>query len=119
MLWFVKEAAEYYLLFSGAILFLEAGDFSASWIPFAVSTSVKVLNFLLQRKLVRILVGKQVLNVNSIWRIGPSAEPQQPSPSQKVQNVFTHVPLPVIATLKWTIITGHVALFSAFVAYGN
>lgn len=118
MLSFIKEAAEYYLLFSGAILFLGAGSFSGTLMPFASRLAQRTLEILSKQQLVKTLVGKDVLNVNSIWRTDDSTEPQR-SPPKKVQTLLSHVPMPVVASLKWSIATGHVALFSAFVAFGN
>jgi hypothetical protein len=116
LLSFVKEAAEYYLLFSGTILFLGAGTFSRTLLPFATGIGNKILDKLMKQSTLRKFIGTHLLNVNSIWRIDFSQDPQHSRPKE---SLLSHVPRPVGASLKWTITTGHVALFSAFIAFGN
>ena len=113
---FIKEAAEYYLLFSGTILFLGAGTFSGTLMPFATRLGHRILDRVMKQPTLRKFIGTHLLNVNSIWRTDFSQEPEL---SQPKESLLSHVPLPVGASLKWTITTGHVALFSAFIAFGN
>lgn len=118
MLGFVKEAAEYYLLFSGTILALGAGTISDTLWSRVLNLMTRLIAAILNLKAVRAVIGKHAVNVNSIWQASPSQELQSPQGSRSHQ-LPPHMPRPVGACLKWAVTTGHVALFSAFVAFGN
>lgn len=131
MLYFVKELAEYYLLFSGTLLLMGAKAYTADFWPAWVShltevCAAKGAALLHRMKLFRTFA-TAYKHVNSIVRSRLDKVLQRPTPNSdfakdsdpKDEFMIKTVPEPVGACLKWVLMTGQVALFSAFVAFGN
>ena len=125
----MKESAEFFLLFSGLILLLGAKAKLEQLIMQHNSFGLKDLAFSPGKngKIGQILSNSsRIMNVNSILHshmatsFGTLLSPVAAlGINGKQKSLMAAVPAPVRVSLKLVVATGNIALFSAFVVFGN
>lgn len=123
ILFFVKEFAEYFLLFSGCILALAAKPHAERYVPDAIKKKFVVLYHAAAQAISKLEVVRKVscklFGVNSPLQSDKDWSQKAAQTLRSQRELMVDVPKPVKASLKFMLVTGNLALFSAFAAYGN